>query len=63
MAGLQPGKFHYSLAKNPPRTFIELLLRAQKYSNVDELTNAKKGIDLDSQRVGEKRNKLRIKKK
>ena len=63
MAGLQPGKFHYSLAKNPPRTFTELLSRAQKYSNADELTNVKRWADSDSQRVGDKRNKLRTKKK
>ena len=55
MVGLQPGKFHYSLAKNPSRTFTELLSRAQKYSNVDELTNAKRGANSDSPRVAEKR--------
>ena len=42
MTGLRPRRFHYSLAKNAPRTFTELLSRAQKYSNVDELTDAKK---------------------
>ncbi|KAK9180960.1 hypothetical protein WN944_024096 [Citrus x changshan-huyou] len=45
MADLQPRRFHYSLAKNAPRTFPELLSRAQKYSNADELTNAKRGAD------------------
>ena len=55
MARLQLGKFHYSLVKNPLRTFTELLLRNQKYSNVDELTNAKRRTNLDLQRVGEKR--------
>ena len=54
MAGLQLGKFHYSLVKNTQRTFTELLLRAQKYSNVDELTNAKKRVVPNSQRVGKK---------
>lgn len=41
MAGLQLGILHYPLAKNAPRTFAELLLRAQKYSNANKLTNAK----------------------
>lgn len=46
---------------------MELLLRAQKYSNMDELTNAKMRADPNSQRVGKKRketrNKLKTKKK
>ena len=43
------------LAKNAPKTFTELLSRVQKYSNADELTNTKRGADLDLQRAGEKR--------
>ena len=65
MARLQPEKFHYSFLKNAPRTFMELLLRAQKYSNADELTNAKMRADPKSQRVGgkKKRNKEQVKNK
>lgn len=51
MAELQLPRFYYSLVKNAPRTYTELLSRAQKYSNSDELTNAKRKVDLDSQRV------------
>ena len=51
MAGLQLARFYYSLVKNAPRTCTELLSRAQKYSNADELTNAKRKVDPDLQRV------------
>lgn len=34
---LWPRRFYYSLTKNALEAFIELLLRAQKYSNADEL--------------------------
>ena len=54
MAGLRPWRFNYRLAKNAPRTFTELLSRAQKYSSADELTNAKKGTNSDFQRSGKK---------
>lgn len=45
MVGLFLERFHYLLTKNTPRTFTKLLLIAQNYSNVDELTNTKRSID------------------
>lgn len=47
MIGLWLGRFHYLFTKNALRTFIELLLRAQKYSNADELANTERNIDPD----------------
>ena len=55
MVVLRSERFHYSMVKNALRTFTELLSRAQKYSNADKLTNAKRGVDPDPQRTGEKR--------
>ncbi|XP_058111661.1 uncharacterized protein LOC131254980 [Magnolia sinica] len=37
MRGLREGRFLFSLNKNPPMTMIDLLNRAQKYSNAKEL--------------------------
>lgn len=39
MVGLCLERFHYLLTNNTPRTCTKLLLGAQNYSNVDELTN------------------------
>lgn len=48
MADLQSRRFYYSLAKNAPRAFTELLVRAQKYSNMGDLINEKRSTDPDS---------------
>lgn len=47
MAALRFGRFHFSLAKNPPMTFPNLVYTAQKYCNANKLTNAKKQVDQD----------------
>lgn len=39
--GLQPGDFFRSLAKKPTKMFDELLLRAEKYINLEEVTRVK----------------------
>ena len=35
-AGLKSREFVVSLTKNPPRTMAEMLLKAQKYMNVED---------------------------
>ena len=55
MVGMRLERFHYLMAKNALRTFTELLSRAQKYSNADKLTNAKRGVDPDPQRTKKKK--------
>ncbi|XP_075674964.1 uncharacterized protein LOC142644184 [Castanea sativa] len=64
-AGLKSRKFVVSLAKNPPRTMAEMLLKAQKYMNaedalaaiVDEERPRKEGMKKDERR-GQKREHL-----
>ena len=41
MAGLKPGKLLWSIRKNDPRDFQELLSTAQKYANAEELINSR----------------------
>ncbi|XP_075675082.1 uncharacterized protein LOC142644330 [Castanea sativa] len=61
-AGLKSREFVVSLAKNPPKTMVEMLLKAQKYMNaedalaaiVDEGKPAKEGRNEDYRR-GQKR--------
>ena len=44
-AGLKSRDFVASLAKNPPKTLVEALLKAQKYMNVKEALAAIDGVD------------------
>ena len=44
-AGLKSKEFVASLAKNPPKTMAEALLKAQKYMNAEEALAAIDGID------------------
>ena len=44
-AGLKSRDFVASLAKNPPRTMAEALLKAQKYMNIEEALVAMDGVD------------------
>ena len=44
-AGLKSRDFVASLAKNPPRTMAEALLKAQKYMNAEEALAAIDGVD------------------
>ena len=36
-AGLTSREFMVSLAKNPPKTMVEMLLKAQKYMNAKDI--------------------------
>ena len=44
-AGLKSKDFVASLAKNPPKTMAEALLKAQKYMNAEEALAAIDGVD------------------
>ena len=44
-AGLKSKEFVASLAKNPPKTMAEALLKAQKYMNIEEALVAMDGVD------------------
>ncbi|XP_058075663.1 uncharacterized protein LOC131224131 [Magnolia sinica] len=44
--GLKEGKFTFSIGKNPPKTLAELIARAQKYTNAEEFSNARKNVQV-----------------
>ncbi|XP_058103370.1 uncharacterized protein LOC131246924 [Magnolia sinica] len=44
VAGLKQGKFLFSIGKNSPNTLVDLLNRAKKYSNVEELFSSRKTV-------------------
>ncbi|XP_030922916.1 uncharacterized protein LOC115949778 [Quercus lobata] len=61
-AGLKSREFVVSLAKNPPKTIAEMLLKAQKYMNVEDALTAMKDVEKqgdkgrkDDDRRGQKR--------
>ena len=62
-AGLKSKEFVASLAKNPPKTMAEALLKAQKYMNAEETLAAIDGIDktkkkeTEDDRRGQKRDR------
>ncbi|XP_058084553.1 uncharacterized protein LOC131232336 [Magnolia sinica] len=43
-SGLKEGKFTFSIRKNPPKTLADLVAKAQKYTNVEEFSNALKNV-------------------
>ena len=43
-AGLKYRDFVVSLAKNPPKTMAEMLLKAQKYMNTEDTLAAIEGV-------------------
>ncbi|XP_058103418.1 uncharacterized protein LOC131246985 [Magnolia sinica] len=45
-SGLWEGKFTFSIGKNSPKTLAELVARAQKYTNVEEFSNARKNVQV-----------------
>ncbi|XP_058101294.1 uncharacterized protein LOC131245694 [Magnolia sinica] len=45
-SGLKEGKFTFFIGKNPPKTFAELMARAQKYTNAEEFSNARKNVQV-----------------
>ncbi|XP_058106953.1 uncharacterized protein LOC131250688 [Magnolia sinica] len=45
-SGLKERKFTFSIGKNPPKTLVELVTRAQKYTNTKEFSNARKSVQV-----------------
>ena len=52
--GLKPRDFVASLAKNPPKTMAEALLKAQKYMNAEEALAAIDGAEKSKEKKKEK---------
>ncbi|XP_058084551.1 uncharacterized protein LOC131232334 [Magnolia sinica] len=44
--GLKEEKFTFSIGKNPPKTLADLIARAQKYTNAEEFSNARKNVQV-----------------
>ena len=42
MSGLKPSKLLWSVGKNDPKDYQDLLSRAQKYANAEELMNSRR---------------------
>ena len=53
-AGLKSKDFVASLAKNPPKTMVEALLKAQKYMNAEEALAAIDGVDKTKEKKKER---------
>nr|XP_023902335.1 uncharacterized protein LOC112014187 [Quercus suber] len=53
-AGLKSREFVISLAKNPPKTMADMLLKAQKYMNVEDALAAIDGAEKPKERKKEK---------
>ena len=53
-AGLKSKDFMVSLAKNPPKTMAEALLKAQKYMNVEDTLAAIDGAEKPKEKNKEK---------
>ena len=53
-AGLKYRDFVVSLAKNPPKTMAEMLLKAQKYMNADDALAAIEGVKKPQEKKKEK---------
>ena len=53
-AGLKSREFVVSLAKNPPKTMAEMLLKAQKYMNAEDALVAIKGVKKPKKKKKEK---------
>ncbi|XP_058075823.1 uncharacterized protein LOC131224321 [Magnolia sinica] len=43
---LKEGKFTFSIGKNSPKTLAELVARAQKYTNAEEFSTARKNVQV-----------------
>ena len=50
-AGLKSREFMVSLAKNPPKTMAEMLLKAQKYMNAENALAAIKDVEKSGDKV------------
>ena len=62
-AGLKSRDFMASLAKNPPKTMAEALLKAQKYMNAEEALVAIDGAEKSKEKKKEKEDDRRGQKK
>ena len=59
-AGLKPKDFVVALAKSPPRSIAEMLLKAQKYMNAeDALASIKLGANVERREISERTQKER----
>ena len=57
---LKSKEFVVSLAKNPPKTMVEMLLKAQKYMNAKDALVAVEGVEKPKEKEKEKENDKRI---
>ena len=62
-AGLKYRDFVVSLAKNPPKTMAEMLLKAQKYMNADDALAAIEGVEKPQEKKKEKEDDRRGRKR
>ena len=53
-AGLKSREFMVSLAKNPPKMMVEMLLKAQKYTNAEDALAAIEGVEKPKEKNKEK---------
>ena len=53
-AGLKSREFVVSLVKNPPKTMAEMLLKAQKYMNIENALETIKGVEKPKEKKKEK---------
>ena len=58
-AGLKFRDFVASLAKNPPKTMVEALLKAQKYMNTEEALATIDGVDKAKEKKKEREDNRR----
>ena len=56
-AGLKSKEFMVSLAKNPPKTMAEMLLKAQKYINAENALAAIKDVEKSGDKVRKEDNR------
>jgi len=62
-AGLKSREFVVSLAKNPPKTMGEMLLKAPKYMNAEDALAAVEGVEKPKEKKKEKEDDRRRRKK
>ncbi|XP_030948931.1 uncharacterized protein LOC115972829 [Quercus lobata] len=62
-AGLKSREFVVSLAKNPPMTMAEMLLKAQKYMNAEDALAAIEGVEKPKEKKKEKEDDQRGRKR
>ena len=58
-AGLKSREFMVSLAKNPPKTMAEILLKAQKYMNAEDALAAIERVEKPKEKKKEKEDNQR----